>query len=79
MGIGANRPENILPRCARRAPAAPWRQRADRPWRFLRRRSPRSLGKINAKGVFLEALETNPAQYLPRSMRKARWRVVRID
>jgi fumarate hydratase, class I len=38
------------------------------------------LGKINAKGVFLEALETNPAQYLPEiDEGKLAGEVVRID
>jgi len=38
------------------------------------------LGKINAKGVFLEALETNPAQYLPEiDESKLAGEVVRID
>jgi fumarate hydratase class I len=38
------------------------------------------LGKINAKGVFLEALETNPAKYLPEIDEKAlAGEVVRID
>jgi fumarate hydratase class I len=38
------------------------------------------LGKINAKGVFLEQLETNPAQYLPEiDEEKLAGEVVRID
>ena len=38
------------------------------------------LGKINKKGVFLEALETNPAQYLPEiDEGKLAGEVVRID
>jgi fumarate hydratase, class I len=38
------------------------------------------LGKINKKGVFLEALETNPAQYLPEiDEGKLAGAVVRID
>ena len=38
------------------------------------------LGKINAKGVFLEALETNPAQYLPEiDESRLAGEVVRID
>ena len=38
------------------------------------------LGKINAKGVFLEELETNPAQYLPEiDEEKLGGEVVRID
>ncbi len=37
-----------------------------------------ALGKITAEGVFLEALETNPAQYLPEEQ-EAATEVVRID
>src|SRR5690348_1504908 len=38
------------------------------------------LGKINAKGVFLEALETNPARYLPEiDESKLAGDVVKID
>ncbi len=38
------------------------------------------LGKINAKGVFLEQLETNPAQYLPEiDEAKLAGNVVKID
>ena len=38
------------------------------------------LGKINEKGVFLEALETNPAQYLPEiDEKKLAGEVVRVD
>jgi fumarate hydratase class I len=38
------------------------------------------LGKINKKGVFLEALETNPAQYLPEiDEGKLAGEVVRVD
>ena len=37
-----------------------------------------ALGKITAKGVFLEQLETNPAQYLPE-VRELAGEVVKVD
>ena len=37
------------------------------------------LGKITAEGVFLEQLETNPAQYLPEATADSSAKVTRID
>ncbi len=54
----------FLPRRARHPPAAARRLAADRPRRFLLGR-PAGARQDHPHGIFLEQLETNPAQYLP--------------